>query len=84
MKICHNGGTYMKKRLPSKTEVILLLFLSVVAIVLGVLILTNVLTIRSDVFLISKHPMAFTMILIGVGVGGLVLSFIQIKRIRGN
>ena len=64
-----------------KYEGLILLFLSIIAIVLGVLVLVGVnsegsegLIINEDVFLIGDYPKAFAWILIVLGAASLVLA----------
>jgi len=57
-----------------KHEGLILLTLAVIAIVLGVLIITATLTIPSDVFLLGDYPLVFAWILVGLGVLSLLLA----------
>jgi len=57
-----------------KHEGLILLILAVIAIVLGVLIITGTFTIPSDVFLLGDYPLVFAWILVGLGVISFVLA----------
>ena len=58
----------------------LLCGLSIVAIVLGVLIFAGVLTVGEGMSLISEYPTLFAWIVTIVGVVGLILSIIKIRK----
>lgn len=64
----------------SKGETILLAILSVVAMVLGFLILVGVLSVRTGIGILSMYPNGFALVLIGVGVLGIFLSFYNISK----
>ena len=57
-----------------KYEGLILLILALVAITLGCLITSGVMTIPADVFLIGEYPKVFAWILIVLGAFSLVLS----------
>lgn len=57
-----------------KHEGLVLLILAVIAVVLGVLIITGTFTIPSDVFLLGDYPLVFAWILVGLGVISFVLA----------
>jgi preprotein translocase subunit SecE len=63
-----------------KWETYALGFLSIVAIALGLLIFSDVLTVNSDTPIIGGFPTLFAWIIIGVGVIGLVLFAIPVFR----
>ena len=58
----------------------LLAVLSLVAIVLGILIFTDVLTVNEGTPLISDNPMMFALILEIVGISGFILSLVKIFK----
>lgn len=57
-----------------KYEGLILLFLAVVALVLGVLIINGTLTIHETAFVIGSYPILFAWILVILGAFSLVLS----------
>ena len=63
-----------------KWETYLLGVLSVVAVALGLLIFTNVLTVNADTPLIGNYPNLFAWIIVIVGAIGLVLFAIPVFR----
>ena len=63
-----------------KWETYALGFLSIVAIALGLLIFSDVLTVNADTPIIGGFPTLFAWIIIGVGVIGLVLFAIPVFR----
>lgn len=79
-----------------KHEGLILLFLAVVAIVLGLLLIFGELVINPDVFLLGDYPLVFAWVLVGLGVISFVLavwpfykpSIEELKRVswitRGN
>jgi hypothetical protein len=64
----------------TKFENYLLVILSVVAMVLGVLILCNVLTVIDTTPLFGNYPNLFAWIVFGVGALGLLLGLYKIKK----
>ena len=58
----------------------LLAALSLVAIILGILIFSNVLTISESSSLLADNPHAFASIITIVGVGGLILAIVKISK----
>lgn len=57
-----------------KYEGIVLLILAVIAVVLGILIVTGTLSIPSDVFLLGDYPLVFAWILVGLGIISFILA----------
>jgi len=72
-----------------KYENLFLMILSLLAIVLGILIINGTLTVNESFFVIGTYPMVFSWILVGLGVASLLLviwpfykpSFIELKRV---
>lgn len=58
----------------------LLAVLSLVAIVLGVLIFTDVLSVKEGILLFSDNPMMLAWIILIAGIGGLILSIVKISK----
>ena len=58
----------------------LLAVLSLVAIVLGILIFTDVLAVNEGTPLIADNPMMFAWVLVIVGIGGFILSLVKIFK----
>jgi len=63
-----------------KYEGLILLILVLIAITLGVLITSKVMTIPQDVFLIGEYPIVFAVILIVLGALSLILSIMPYYR----
>ena len=57
-----------------KHEGLILFVLALIAIVLGVMLLVDILTIPSDVFLLGDYPKPFAWTLLGLGVISLILA----------
>jgi len=72
-----------------KYENLFLMILSLLAIVLGVLIINGTLVVNESFFIIGTYPMVFSWILVALGVISLLLviwpfykpSFIELKRV---
>ena len=58
----------------------LLAVLSLVAIVLGILIFTDVLTVMDGILVLSDNPMLLPWTLVIVGIFGLILSIVKISK----
>lgn len=63
-----------------KVENYLVIILGVVAMILGFLIMSGVLTIISEAELLAKHPNAFAWVLIIVGALGILLGVYKISK----
>jgi len=63
-----------------KWETYLIGVLSVIAIALGLLMATNVLTIKEDVPIVGTYPVIFQWIILGLGFFGLILFAIPFFR----
>ena len=63
----------------TKFENYLLLILSVVAVIIGILILSNVLAVGGENELLGDNPNLFAWIITIVGIIGGLISFFQIK-----
>jgi preprotein translocase SecE subunit len=72
-----------------KYENLFLMILSLLAIVLGILIINGTLVVNESFFIIGTYPMVFSWILVSLGVISLLLviwpfykpSFIELKRV---
>ena len=63
----------------TKLENYLLAILSVTAVIIGILILSNVIAVSSQKELLDDNPNLFAWIIIIVGIIGGLISFFQIK-----
>lgn len=64
----------------TKLENYLLAILSVTAVIIGILILSNVIAVSSQKELLDDNPNLFAWIIIIVGIIGGLISFFQIKN----
>lgn len=63
-----------------KGENLLLLILSIVAIILGILIFADILTVDSEVAIVGSYPNAFAWIITIVGAIGLFIAVFRITH----